>query len=246
MKHPEGMVEGALIERVNRFAVNVNIADKTEYAAMANPGRMKELMIPGTRCLLLPSNNPERKTRFTLLFVHHNGGWVSLHSHLANDLFAETVENRIIPELSDYRVLRREVTVGRSRLDFLLCAKSLGEDVVEVRPGRDFCYVEVKSCTLVEQGTARFPDAPTIRGARHMRELADLATLGYRCAVVFIMQRGDAKRFLPHREMDPDFAEALVNARNTGVEAYAVSCTVDDHQIRPVGTIPVFLDRPAS
>jgi sugar fermentation stimulation protein A len=152
---------------------------------------------------------------------------VSLVPTLANRLFEHAIARGTVPGLRGAQVIRREVAHGRSRFDFLL--RHRGRPVL----------VEVKSVGLVERGRALFPDAPTARGARHLRELAAHARRGGAALLAFVVQRPDAVSVHPHRHLDPAFAEALVEARRAGVRLLGLACRLDTRRARIVGRLPV-------
>jgi sugar fermentation stimulation protein A len=223
------------VSRPNRFVVVAELCDSREtvLAHCADPGRMRELLLPGTPIYLSKSANANRKTAYDLRFVVHpeTGQLISVDTQLPNRVFANAMHDGTIPPLSHYRLIRREVTVPeehvdcgqtRSRLDFVL----EDNDSVPI-------WVEVKSVTLVKDRLALFPDAPTERGRRHVLELAKLKQRGgVRSAVVFMVQRADADLFRPNREIDPDFADALEYAVDEGVEVYAYTCKLSLEEIR--------------
>jgi sugar fermentation stimulation protein A len=153
---------------------------------------------------------------------------VSVDSRLPNALLAEAVEAGSIEELEGFRVIKTEPPYLDSRFDLLL------------KGHRDTMILEAKSCTLVVDGLAMFPDAPTLRGARHMRTLAR-ALNTYRAAVVFVIQRSDAHAWRPYREMDPDFSDALAHAVAAGVKAYAYRCQVTLEGVELSERIPITL-----
>lgn len=223
-------VKGEFLERPNRFAAVVQVKGEPVRCFMPNPGRMHELLVPGAKLLLRPADNPARKTPYTVVAAWHDGRLVSLDSHLPNRLVGEALRKGAIPEFEGYNDIRPEFTHGRSRFDFLL--KGNGPD----------CLLEVKSCTLVEDGVSKFPDAPTTRGARHVRHLADALDEGYRCAVMVVIQRDDALSFTPNTRTDPDFSRALKEAHEKGVEVYAYRCRVDMDGVELDSPIPVLLD----
>jgi sugar fermentation stimulation protein A len=175
---------------------------------------MRELLQEGRRVYLSPANGPDRKTSYDLTLVDMDGTLVSVDATLPNRLAAEAVECGTIPEFAGYRLVRREVTFGESRLDLLL-------EGVE-----GLCYVETKSVTLVRGGTAFFPDAPTARGRKHLTSLARAAFERCRAAVVFVVQRADAVSFRPNDDTDPAFGQTLREVVKAGVEAYAYRCCV--------------------
>ncbi|NIN70086.1 MAG: DNA/RNA nuclease SfsA, partial [Anaerolineae bacterium] len=180
------------MDRPNRFLGVVEVQGSAEMCFIPNPGRMHELMAPGTRVYLLEKRGEHRKTRYDMVLVDHRGVLVGVDSRLPNTLFAEAVDAGRLRGFRGCSVERSEPVFQDSRLDLVL---SDGEGQV---------MVETKSCTLVMEGVALFPDAPTKRGARHMRTLVK-ALEGGRAAVVFVIQRGDAHEFKPNDGTDPVF-----------------------------------------
>jgi sugar fermentation stimulation protein A len=218
MRYPSRPIEARLVDRPNRFLGVVEVQGSTEMCFIPNPGRMHELMVPGTRVYLLEKRGEHRKTRYDMVLVDYGGVMVSVDSRLPNALVAEAVDAGRLRDFSGYKVERTEPVFHDSRLDLVL---SDGERQV---------MVETKSCTLVEEGVALFPDAPTKRGARHMRTLVK-ALDGGRAAAVFMIQRGDAQEFRPNDGTDSAFGEALRLAASMGVETYAY---VSDVSLRGV------------
>ncbi len=209
IKIEERIVRGVFQERPNRFAALVKIGDETLLTFLPNPGRMHELLIPGTEVFLRKVMKENRKTGYDLIGVSYNGQRVSLDSRVPNKLVLEALKNKDIPELSEYTVIKPEFGYGQSRFDFFLANK------------RENCLLEVKSSTLVKDGVAMFPDAVTERGRRHVNELVKAKKEGYRACILFLVQRTDADSFAPSDETDPKFGKALRNAANEGVEVYA-------------------------
>ncbi|MBN1400936.1 MAG: DNA/RNA nuclease SfsA [Anaerolineae bacterium] len=222
------LVRAQFLQRDNRFRATVRLDGSPVAAHVANPGRCAELLVPGRTIWLERATSTQRKTPYTLALVEHDGVLVSMRSYLANDLLAEALAEGEL--LGEYQRLEREVARGRSRFDFLLHG-----------PAGD-CWVEAKSVTLVEQGVALFPDAPTARGRRHLLELAELAAEGTCAAVVFVIQRPDAVRFAPHVQNDPELARALRRAAQAGVRVYAFRCEVSLEEVRLAGPVPIALD----
>ncbi len=229
MKIPGPLIQGTFIRRDNRFRATVRVDGKEAWAHVPNSGRLHELFVPGTPVLLRPARSPQRRTAYDLLMVIVDGQLVSLDSRLPGRLFAEAARARTLAEFREYTHVREEVRMGRSRIDVLL----------EGPAGR--CWVEAKSVTLVEDGTAYFPDAVTARGKRHMEDLAEAVAQGDRAAVVFIIQRADAQRFRPHDASDPAFGRALREAAAAGVEVYAYRCHVTPEEIVIADRVPVLL-----
>jgi sugar fermentation stimulation protein A len=213
------IMEGIFRDRPNRFVVEFEMSSGIEKAHLRDPGRLKELLIPGARLLLRPALNPEsRKTKYDIIAVWSEGIWVLINSGLHSELAAELIEFGIIPELSDYRIEKREYTFGKSRIDFLLNTNGDKKAKTENK-----MLLEVKGCTLVEKGHGRFPDAPTTRGKRHLDELIKAKNEGMKSAVLFLIPREDVQTFSPNWEMDPDFSNALAQAQQTNVEIIAYS-----------------------
>jgi len=218
MRYPSRLIEARLRERPNRFLGVVDIDGRDELCFIPNPGRMHELMVPGARVYLLEKRGEHRKTRYDMVLVDYGGVMVGVDSRLPNRLLTEAVNAGRLKEFRGYTVEKTEPAFHDSRLDLVLS------------DGRGQVMVETKSCTLVENGVALFPDAPTKRGARHMRTLVKALETGG-SAAVFVIQRGDAHEFRPNDGTDPEFGEALRCAASKGVETYAF---VSDVSLRGV------------
>jgi len=221
------LVEGIFLERVNRFLARVEVNGREVDVHVANSGRMKELFVPGWRVLVRPVTGEHRKTKFDLVLVDMGSALASADARMPNALVAEGVANGHLQQFAGYPEIRREVTFGDSRLDLMLEGPS----------GR--CYIEAKSVTLVQKGVALFPDAPTVRGAKHLRTLKAVLEVGHRAAVVFVIQRPDASQFATSDPSDPALAYALRSAVAAGVEAYAYNCQVTEQSIRLDQSLPI-------
>jgi sugar fermentation stimulation protein A len=208
------LIQGKFVERPNRFIVIFEIkSGSTEIAHLRDPGRLKELLIPGVKLLIrkaLP--NPKRKTKYDVIAVFNQNIWVLINSGFHSDIAEELIESNLIMEISDYSIQRREYTYGKSRIDFILT----NQDKVKM-------LLEVKGCTLVEDGIAKFPDAPTLRGKKHLGELSHSMDDGFNATVLFLIIRNDALEFTPNKPMDPDFTDALIEANRKGVHIIAYS-----------------------
>jgi sugar fermentation stimulation protein A len=205
-----GSIPAFFVGRPNRFVVEAVLErGRRVRAHLADPGRLRELLIPGAPLRLRPvPPAPGRKTRFTVALVRSPvppRAWVSVDTALANELAAPLLGRGAVRGIGSRWAVRREVRRGASRFDFLLTRAD--EELL----------VEVKSVTLVERGIARFPDAPTVRGARHVRELTEVASHGGRAMILFVVQRSDARAVRAHAPTDPLFADALAAARRGGV-----------------------------
>ena len=227
----QALIEGVFLERRNRFVGLVDIAGGRQIVHITNTGRMRELLTPGARVLMKPAGNPLRKTQFSLYMVFHNNIWVALDSTAANVLVYEALQCKRLNMFTGYHSVRREVGYGKSRFDAVL----LGD-------GRPW-YIEVKCCTLVVNGEARFPDAPTERGRKHVEELTNAVRTGHGGAVIFVAQRPDAQRFRPNDATDPRFGDALRLAHEQGVKVLAFRCCVTPQELSLEDEIPVDLSR---
>ena len=225
-------VKGIFKARPNRFIAEVEVDGSLEIAHVPNTGRCKELLVEGAIVWLKPSDNPNRKTKYSLHFVENKGVLVSLFSQQANAIVYDAIVDGKIKELSGYDYHQREKTVDNSRIDIYLANR---DDDFLIEP----CYVEVKGVTLIVDGEARFPDAPTERGAKHLKELIKLKKDGNRCAVFFLIQHPIGKFFRPNWENDPVFSQTLNEAYEAGVEILVYRC---DNQLDGIELVPESLD----
>ncbi len=208
------LIHGKFVDRPNRFTVGFEMEKGLiEIAHLRDPGRLKELLIPGAKLLLRKApTNPKRKTKYDVIAVFNQDIWVLINSGFHSDIAADLIESGLITELSNYSIQRREYTYGKSRIDFLLTK----HEKVKM-------LLEVKGCTLVEEGLAKFPDAPTLRGKKHLEELTRSMKDEFKAAALFLIIREDAMEFTPNTDMDPDFSDALKIAREKGVIIIAYS-----------------------
>lgn len=213
--------QGVFIERLNRFVARVVIDGKEERVHVKNTGRCAELLVPGNTVYLEKSDAPARKTAYDLVAVEKRTDdglrLVSVDSMAPNRAAQEWLAAGGLGRLEK---LRAEVTIGDSRFDF--CAEQEGRRVV----------VEVKGCTLEENGVARFPDAPTERGVKHVRGLIELAKQGCRCAALIVIQMKGVRVFQPNWQTHPAFGQALLDAQAAGVEIVAMDCEVAPGEVR--------------
>jgi sugar fermentation stimulation protein A len=228
MRFSGRLVPAVFQSRPNRFLGVVLVEGIETLCFIPNPGRMKELLYRGARVYLIQVQSETRKTQYNLALVDHQGTLVSVDSNVPNKVVREAVDRGIIEPFKEFRVKKAEYTFGESRLDFLLESDS----------GK--LLLEVKSCTLIRDGVALFPDAPTKRGSRHLRTLTRGLTQG-RSAVFFLIQRPDVNSFRPNMETDPDFAANLKEANREGVEVYAYSSRVDFDGVFLGSRVPIDL-----
>ena len=223
----ENVCEGRFLLRPNRFIAHVEVAGRTEICHVKNTGRCRELLVPGASVYLERSSNPARKTQYDLIAVRKGELLINMDAQAPNRVFGEwAAAGGFLPGLT---AIRPEFTGEDSRFDFRL------ED--ESGP----IFVEVKGVTLEEQGVCRFPDAPTERGAKHLRGLLRAREQGFRAAVCFVVQMKGPAVFRPNDRTDPAFGEALRRAAAGGVQVLAVDCRVEPDTLSIDGPVPVDL-----
>ena len=226
MRYPN-IHKATFLRRPNRFVAQVEWEGAEVTVHVKNTGRCRELLVPGATVYLVRSDDPNRKTAFDLVAVEKGELLVNMDSQAPNRVFGEwAASGAFVPGLT---LLRPETVWGDSRFDFYWEA---GE-----RKG----FVEVKGCTLEEDGAARFPDAPTLRGVKHLEELIRAKAAGYEAAVCFVLQMAPMKRFSPNDETHPAFGEALRRAAQAGVEFLAYECAVTPDSLRMTRPVPVIL-----
>ena len=209
MKYRE-IADGIFVDRPNRFIAHVEVNGAVETVHVKNTGRCRELLLPGTAVRLEVSDNPKRKTKYDLVAVHKQGlGWVNMDSQAPNKVVGEWLAKQ------GYDYIRPEFTYGKSRIDFYM------------EKGEQKYLLEVKGCTLEVDGIGYFPDAPTLRGVKHLHELAKAAQQGYHCAVAFVIQMEGVAEVRPNTATHPQFAEALAQARTAGVKVLFLLCRVE-------------------
>ena len=233
MKIEGPLINAVFIERPNRFITIIEISGQKHKSHLPDPGRLKELLIPGVSLMVRPApENKERSTAFTTIMVNLKGQWISLVSTLPNQFVKYSFQKNRIPIFQKYKLVRPEVTIRNHRFDFLLNNKS----------GKNF-FLEVKSVTFVEDGIAKFPDAVTTRGMNHAKTLTDLVKEGEFAGILFVCQRPDATLFEPMWDRDPMFSNALFNAYKMGVKVWCITLNVSQTEISFNKEIPVNLKK---
>lgn len=232
MKIAGPLIKGEFIERPNRFMTIVSLDDKVVESHLPDPGRLQELLFPGAIVYVRPApENSERKTKFSTVMVENNGVLISLDTTLPNRFVKYHLNT--IPPFADWSIIKAEYTVGNHRIDFLLKDSNQTEVVTEI-----------KSVTFVEDTIAKFPDAVTDRGRKHVNLLSKLADEGIKSMILFVCQRPDANEFRPMWNRDPEFAKALKNAQNHGVKIYCIKTKISLNEMTYYGEIPVNLNPP--
>lgn len=220
---PLALEDAVFLQRLSRFSARVLWRDQEVLAHVPNSGRLRELLAPGVRARVRPGGGP--KTACRLMMVEHQQAWALIDAHLTNDILEYAVRaGWLMPDPFD---LRREVRYAGSRLD-LGCRNAEG-----------FHLVEAKCVTLIQDGLALFPDAPTQRGARHLRELASAQRAGLKGHVAFFVQQPGAWAFAANRAMDPAFADALEQAAAAGVAVHVIQCRIAPDGVGLCGRLPL-------
>lgn len=233
---PEKQEEGVLLRRYKRFLADVRLQNGQEITVHCpNSGSMLGCSDPGSTVIISWSANPARKYPWSLEMVRLRDFWIGVHTGRTNQLVQEGLEHGAIDAFGQVHDIRREVRLpSGSRLDFLL----------ETAPGP--VYLEVKHCSLAQDGIGLFPDAVTLRGAKHMRELGALAEGGTQAAVLFCVQRADARCCSVADHIDHAYALAVQKAAAQGVRFLAWQTEIEPHSLRMTCQIPFYLTRPVS
>jgi sugar fermentation stimulation protein A len=217
-----------LLRRYQRFLADVELPDGRQLTVHCpNTGSMLGCSAPGLPAMISRAANPKRKYPHTLEMVELEAGWVGINTARTNQLVREALENSLFPELGPFDRIQAEVKTGDSRLDFLL------------HNGRELTYLEVKNCTLAAGGVARFPDAVTARGTRHLEELLRLTEAGHRAALIFCVQMAGVTSCTAAAEIDPLYAETLARVVGHGVLALAGRADVTPAGINLSERLPV-------
>ena len=233
MKIEGPLIDAIFIERPNRFITIIEIGGKKHKSHLPDPGRLKELLIPGVSLVVRPApENKKRSTAFTTIMVNLKGQWISLVSTLPNQFVKYSFQNKCMPIFQRYKLVKPETAIRNHRLDFLLSNKS----------GKNF-FLEVKSVTFVEDGIAKFPDAVTTRGINHAKILTDLVKEGEFAGILFVCQRPDATLFEPMWDRDPMFSNVLFNAYKMGVKVWCITLNISKTEISFNKEIPVNLKK---
>ncbi len=218
---------GKFIARPNRFIALVEIDGCVETCHVKNTGRCRELLLPGVTLFLQETDNPLRKTRYSVIGVIKGERIINMDSQAPNKAVSEWLQSGSL--FRDITYLKAEKTYGNSRFDFYL--ETTDRKI----------YMEVKGVTLEENGVVIFPDAPTERGVKHIRELCECTRDGYEAFIVFVIQMKGVKYFKPNDVTDPEFGKALRDAARQGVQILAVDCEVSMDRMVIKDNVPVRL-----
>jgi sugar fermentation stimulation protein A len=212
------LIPGTLLKRYKRFLADVRLeSGEVVTAHCPNTGSMKGCSEAGRTVYLSSHDNPRRKYKYTWELIAMPTSMVGVNTLVPNRLVFKSIDQKLIPELSEYTHIRREVRIGEhSRIDLML-----------TDGGAKRCYIEIKNCTLVSEGIAQFPDAVTSRGLKHIIELENLSETGHRCMMFYFIQRMDAQVFRPADQVDPVYGRRLRRAVARGIEVLAYDVRID-------------------
>ena len=214
------VIPAQFISRPNRFIAHVSVEGKEEIVHVKNTGRCKELLIPGVTVYLEEAQTPQRKTKYDLVAVEKIGfGLINIDSQAPNRVVSEWLQSQ------NYSLIKPEYTFGESRIDFYM-----------ERDNTKY-LMEVKGCTLEIDGIGCFPDAPTQRGVKHLRELIKAQQLGYVCSIAFVVQMEHIQEVKPNISTDPEFARAFYDAQKAGVSVLFLCCKVTPESLKITRTI---------
>ena len=219
MNFPAPIQKGKLIKRYKRFLSDIELNGETIIAHCANSGSMMGVKDEGAPVWVSAAINPNRKLQWDWQVIEIGGVKVCINTAMPNKIVEEAILAGDVAELTGYETLRREVKYGQnSRIDILL------ED-----PNKPLCYVEIKNVTLSrENGLAEFPDSPTARGTKHLRELADMARAGHRAVMFYLVNRDDCDSFKLADDIDPNYAAEFAKAHKAGVERLVYSTEISE------------------
>jgi sugar fermentation stimulation protein A len=213
----DNILKGKFISRPNRFIAHVEINGNVEVCHVKNTGRCKELLIPGVTVFVQENNSPKRKTKFSLIGVIKGKRMINIDSQVTNKVVHEWIlKGNLFTEVT---LIKPETKYNNSRFDFYIETKNKK------------IFIEVKGVTLENERIVKFPDAPTERGVKHVKELCDCVKEGYDAYIIFVIQMKDVLHFEPNVETHKEFAEALKEAKKQGVHILAVDCEVEEDSI---------------
>lgn len=206
------------LSRPNRFIAHIEVEGRPEVCHVKNTGRCHELLIPGADIVIQEVKHPQRKTNYGIIAVYKGQRLINIDSQVPNKVFREWLSESLL--FQDINLIKAEYRYGSSRLDFYMASESRK------------VLVEVKGVTLEEKGVALFPDAPTERGIKHINHLCQALEEGYEAYLFFIIQMKDVLYFTPNHKTHPAFGEALIKARQQGVNILALDCQVEADSIQ--------------
>ena len=223
------LIKGVFQKRENRFIAEVLVEDSIKKVHVANTGRCRELLLPGVDVLLKKSDNQKRKTQYSLNYVENKGCWVNLISVSANEAVYNSLVAGDIESIKKPYDIKKEYSLPGTRIDFFCKSEDL--DV----------YIEVKSVTLIKDDFLQFPDAPTLRGVKHLEHLIELKKQGHRAIIIFVAQHPLGRMFKANEENDPIFARKLKEAHDGGVEILAYMASKEIGELKLTDSLEIII-----
>ena len=223
----DNILKGKFISRPNRFIAHIEINGKVEICHVKNTGRCKELLIPNAKVFVQENNNSKRKTKFSLISVIKEKKLINMDSQIPNKIVHEWISDGSL--ITDITLIKPESKYKNSRFDFYIETENRK------------AFIEVKGVTLENQGVVKFPDAPTERGIKHVKELCECMKEGYDAYIIFVVQMKNVLHFEPTVETHKEFAEALKEAKKQGVNILAVDCEVKEDSIKIMDYVKVII-----
>lgn len=227
----ENVVEGTFIKRENRFISYCYVNGKEEKVYVPNTGRCKELFIEGRKVYLTYHNDENRKTKYTLISIYKDNYLINIDSQAPNKVVEEAILNKVILKDYNFTKVKREVTFDKSRFDFYLEGDYKNEEFK--------AFLEVKGVTLEDNSHATFPDAPTLRGLKHLKELKKAYDVGYKAFIVFVIQMSPIDYFVPNTKMQEEFSKELKYIINNGVKCLVYQCDVSKDTLSITKEVPL-------
>lgn len=226
----EGLVEGVFLDRPNRYLANVLVDDEVVSVHVHDPGRLKELLYPQNSCLVKRVIGNHRKTQWDMIAAQKEGEFVLVHSGYHRYIAEAILKDAALNPFGTFSKIKAEAKYGQSRIDFIAQVEKKQHLQHDSQP-YETIWVEVKGCSLSEEGVAKFPDAPTVRGTRHLEELMHIKASGDRAGVLLLVL-SESDWFVPKRDTDPKFYEAFYRAIKNGVEIHPVKVL-----LKPTGAL---------
>ena len=231
MQFLKSLVHGKLIKRYKRFLAHIELySGDIVVAHCTNSGSMRTCIEEGAEVYLTHVDDPKRKTKYTWEMIKINGGWIGINTGIPNVLVYEAIRNQEIEGLNAYTEVKREVKFGDSRFDIF------------AKNNKEACFIEVKNVSMRVGDYARFPDAVTTRGKKHLETLIKVKEAGMRAVMFYVIQRSDVSIFGLAKDIDSAYANALKNAMNKGVEVFAIQAVVKPEGVKLIKQLPIDLD----
>lgn len=212
---------GTILRRYKRFFADIKLESGEEIIAhVPNTGRMTSCLEPGWKCLVTQNDDPKRKLKYTLELTHNGSTWIGVNTNRTNKIVYEALTKGSIPEFKNTGIIKKEVTIGDSRIDF--CLEEANKKI----------FIEVKNVTLKEDNNYLFPDAVSTRGQKHLRELINIAQMkNHQAYMLYLIQREDANIFSAAKDVDPEYAKLLKEAQKNGVKILAYQCKISPSEL---------------